>query len=249
MSITTYTDIARTSVANTFTANQTFSARMMIDRGADVASANDITLGADGQTFTITGTTNVQRIATASWNDGAIIALRFSSALCQISHNTAAGGGFASILLGGASAYMTAANDVLFFQYDSTTVAFRQIVPSSFKASEVVMLGRLQKVQGVDLASATNLSLGFDGNVFELTGTTAVTLISNIGWQEGSEVTLIANESVVMTHGTATSTTNITILLAGAANYSMTAGDTLKLCLCSTTAGGQAWREISRTVI
>lgn len=248
MSTTIYTDIARTSVANTFTANQTFSARMMIDRGADVASANDITLGADGQTFTITGTTNVQRIATASWNDGAIIALRFSSSLLSISHNTAAGGGFASILLKGDTAYMTSANDILFFQYDSTTVAFRQIMPSNLRPSEIKMLGRFHSVQGADVASATLLALGFDGNVFELTGTTAVTLISNIGWQEGAEVTLVANESVVITNGTATSGTDIIIKLAGAANYSMTADDTLKLCLCSTTAGGQAWREVARSV-
>lgn len=248
MSTTIYTDLAKTSAANTFTTNQTFSARAMTDRGADIASANDITLGEDGENFTITGTTNVQRIATASWNDGAIIALRFSSALCQISHNTAAGGGFASILLGGGTSYMTSANDILFFQYDSATVAFRQIVASSFKPSEIKMLGRFHAIQGADVASATLLALGYDGNVFELTGVTAVTLISNIGWQEGAEVTLVANESVVITNGTATSGTDITIKLAGAANYSMTADDTLKLCLCSTTAGGQAWRECGRSI-
>lgn len=109
--------------------------------------------------------------------------------------------------------------------------------------------GRLLKTQGADVASVTNLTLGTDGNSFELTGTTKVDLISNVGWTEGSTVTLIANESVVIDHGTATSGTNVQIRLAGAADYSMTAGDTLTLILSSTTAEGQAWREIARAAI
>lgn len=109
--------------------------------------------------------------------------------------------------------------------------------------------GRVLAKQGADVASATNLVLGTDGNVFEITGTTKIDLISNLTWQNGSVITLIANESVVIDHGTATSTTNITIRLAGAVDYSMTAGDTLTLVLSETTAEGQAWREISRAVI
>jgi hypothetical protein len=109
--------------------------------------------------------------------------------------------------------------------------------------------GRVLETQGADVASATNLTLGSDGNSFELTGTTKVDLISNVGWTEGSVVILIANESVVIDHGTATSGTNVQIRLAGAIDYSMTAGDTLTLCLSSTTAEGQAWRELARTVI
>jgi len=107
----------------------------------------------------------------------------------------------------------------------------------------------LQNSQGADVASATNIAVGSDGNVFELTGTTKVDLISNVGWQEGSEIMLVANENVTIDHGTATATTNVTILLAGAGDYAMTANDTLTLVLCSTTANGQAWREKSRAVI
>lgn len=107
--------------------------------------------------------------------------------------------------------------------------------------------GRILKAYAV-VASATNLTLT-GANGFELTGTTKVDLISNVGWTEGSVVTLVANESVVIDHGTATSGTNVQIRLAGAVDYSMTAGDTLTLCLSSTTAEGQAWREIGRAVI
>lgn len=109
--------------------------------------------------------------------------------------------------------------------------------------------GRVLQNQGADVASATNLVLGADGNVFEITGTTKIDLISNLTWGEGAIITLIANESVVIDHGTAISGTNITIMLAGAVDYSMTANDTLTLILSSTTAGGQAWRECARTVI
>lgn len=111
------------------------------------------------------------------------------------------------------------------------------------------MSSRFQRKQGTDAASATNLTLSNDGSVFELTGTTKVDLINNTNWQDGATITLIANESVVIDHGTTTSGANVQIRLAGAVDYSMTAGDTLTLCLSSTTAEGQAWREISRAVI
>jgi len=118
----------------------------------------------------------------------------------------------------------------------------------SIQTNKVLFNARILGQQGTDVASATNLTLT-EGNAFELTGTTKVDLISNLGWTEGSVVTLIANENVTIDHGTATSSTNITILLAGAGDFTMTANDTLTLMLCSTTAGGQAWREVSRTAI
>lgn len=101
--------------------------------------------------------------------------------------------------------------------------------------------------QGTDIASGTTLVIPRDGNVFELTGTTAVNLITSTGYQDGFEITLIANESVTINNATATTGANITILLAGAANFAMTANDTLKLVLSTTTAGSQAWRELSRS--
>jgi hypothetical protein len=103
--------------------------------------------------------------------------------------------------------------------------------------------GRIQPKQGTDIASATNIVIPTDGNVFELTGTTKVDLISNLGWQEGSEITLVCNESVTIDNGTATSGTNVTMKLAGGSDLSCTAGDVLKLTLLSTTAGGQAWTQ------
>lgn len=111
-----------------------------------------------------------------------------------------------------------------------------------------ISAGRIQGLQGADVASGTSLTL-LEGNVFEVTGTTQIDQILTTGWQEGSVVTLVFNESVTVRHGIATSGANVTILLSAAGNLSATANDTLTLALCSTTANGQAWREIARTVI
>ena len=115
------------------------------------------------------------------------------------------------------------------------------------KNQALLVLARLRQTQGSDVASATNLVLPQDGNTFELTGTTKVDLISNIGWNDGDEITLICNESVTIDDGTATSTTNITLVLAGGGDFGCTADDVLVLKLSETTAGGQAWRELSRS--
>jgi hypothetical protein len=108
--------------------------------------------------------------------------------------------------------------------------------------------GRLNQKQGADVASANNLSLGLDGNVFEITGTTEIQLISNVGWQNGSMVILLFTSTPTVKHSTATSSTNITILLAGATDFVASGGDTLTLMLCEI-GGTQAWREIARAVI
>jgi hypothetical protein len=61
----------------------------------------------------------------------------------------------------------------------------------------------LQK-QGASVASATTITLGVDGNVFALTGTTAVTGITTTNWQAGSIVVLIpASASITLGHNTA----------------------------------------------
>lgn len=112
-----------------------------------------------------------------------------------------------------------------------------------------VTQGTNQDKQGTDIASASTIVIPKDGNIHELTGTTAVNLITTTGFQEGTIITLIANENVTINHGTATSGADVTIKLAGAGNFAMTADDTLTLVLSSTTAGGQAWREKCRAAI
>jgi len=112
---------------------------------------------------------------------------------------------------------------------------------SSVNVSSCRLLGS----QGADVASANNLTLGTDGNVFEITGTTQIQLISNLGWQNGSRITLwfTAGAANMVAHGTATSGTNITILLDGAGDYTPGAGDGITLELCEI-GGTQAWRSV-----
>ena len=112
----------------------------------------------------------------------------------------------------------------------------------------VINTGRLQKRQGNDVASVAGaISLGTDGNVFEITGTNAVTLISNLNWQNGSEITLVFTTTATLTDGTANSGTDIGMELAGGTNFSASADDLVTLVL-TEMGGTQRWREKSRSV-
>lgn len=105
--------------------------------------------------------------------------------------------------------------------------------------------GRHQNGKGVNLTAADEMALGTDGNFFEVDGTTTINHLTNTNWQAGSVVTLQFNESVTVTHNAGTPTgTEASLLLAGAANLSATASDTLTLVY-----DGVTFREIGRAVI
>lgn len=110
-----------------------------------------------------------------------------------------------------------------------------------------VVASRFREVQGADVASAGDLTLG-NGNTFEVTGTTTINAITTANWNTGNKVTLIFAGSLTVSHNTAGGGGTAVILLAGAANFSATAGDTLTL-VYSEQGGTNAWRELSRTVI
>lgn len=95
------------------------SKRVQEKQGAAVASANDMTLGTDGNVFSITGTTQINGIATANWQAGSQVTLIFASTP-TVKHNTAAGAGFASILIDGNADFSAAANTVLELVYNGT---------------------------------------------------------------------------------------------------------------------------------
>jgi hypothetical protein len=111
-----------------------------------------------------------------------------------------------------------------------------------------IVSGRVGFYQGADVASAAGaIAVGNDGNVFELTGTAAVTLISNLNWQNGAEITLVFTSTATLTDGTANSGTDIGMELAGNANFVGSADDVITLVL-TEVGGTQRWREKSRTV-
>lgn len=101
--------------------------------------------------------------------------------------------------------------------------------------------------QGADVASANNLAILTDGDVFEVTGTTQINLIANTGRSNGAEITLLFTSNPVVKNGQATSGSNITIQLAGGVDFSATANDVLTLVL-SEIGGTQVWREKCRSV-
>jgi len=108
--------------------------------------------------------------------------------------------------------------------------------------------GRFAATQGTDVASAAGaITLSTNGNTFEITGTAAITLISNAGWVNGSEINLIFTSTATLTDGTANSGTDIGMELAGNANFTASADDILTLVL-TEVGGTQRWREKSRSV-
>ena len=102
--------------------------------------------------------------------------------------------------------------------------------------------------QGADVASVAGaITLGYDGNVFEITGTNTITLISNLGFQNGTEVTLIFTSTATLNDGVANSGTDIGMELNGNANLVASADDVIKLVLCEI-GGTQRWRESGRSI-
>lgn len=103
---------------------------------------------------------------------------------------------------------------------------------------------RLQNAKGADVASANDLTLGTDGNVFHITGNTTINAITTANWQAGSEVTLIFDSNPTVKHNTSGSAGTAKMLLSGAGDLSATANDTLTLVY-----DGTSWFEKCRTVI
>ena len=94
-------------------------ARVELSKGANVASANDLTLGSDGNTFLITGTTQINAITTTNWQAGSFVLLLFGGSI-TVKHNTSGGAGTAKIFLSNSIDFSAVSNDVLLLFYDGT---------------------------------------------------------------------------------------------------------------------------------
>lgn len=97
--------------------------RILGAAGSNVASTNDMTLGL-GTQFTITGTTQVNRIATAAWSAGSFFILKFADVV-TVKHNQASGGGFGTIIIDGAADLVTTANQIVVGLYDGTNFVLK----------------------------------------------------------------------------------------------------------------------------
>jgi len=132
----------------------------------------------------------------------------------------------------------------IIYGYQHSTVTSQKLVFNS----RVLINGRNETQQGASVASVAGaIALGNDGNVFEITGTNAITRITSTNWQNGSEITLLFTSTASLTDGTANSGSDIGFELAGNTNFNATADDAVTVVLC-TVGGVQRWREKSRSV-
>jgi hypothetical protein len=125
-------------------------------KGADVASANNLTLGTDGNTFKITGATQINALTIANWQAGSKIHLIFSSTP-TIKHNTAGGAGTAVILLSGGVDYVAAANDVLSLIYDGTSwhEVGRKLAVAGSGVNALAAIGSSPNANGATISGST----------------------------------------------------------------------------------------------
>lgn len=134
--VLTITRAQEGTAALSFVAGDIVSVRLtagLLDRvrqgtrqGAAVASANDLTLDPTRGYVQVTGTTQINRIASASWDGGARVTLKFNGAL-TVKHNQAAGGGFVPIFLAAGADLARTAGQTLTLVYDETDAKFYQV--------------------------------------------------------------------------------------------------------------------------
>jgi hypothetical protein len=123
--------------------------------GANVAAANNLTLGTDGNVFTITGNTQINAITTANWQAGSVIILGPFIGTPTVKHNTAGGAGTAPILLAGATDFTAAVNDALTLVYNGTNW-----IETARKISSSGGGGIYTVNNGLTASTATNFQLG-----------------------------------------------------------------------------------------
>lgn len=93
--------------------------RFQMSEGGGIGSANDLTLGLDGNFWTITAAVQINRIASAQWQSGSIVYLKFSGTP-TVKHNQASGGGFNKILVDGNTDYIATAGSIVQLFFDGT---------------------------------------------------------------------------------------------------------------------------------
>jgi len=102
-------------------------------------------------------------------------------------------------------------------------------------------VGALLGSKGADIASANDITLG-NANYFVVTGTTQINTIAATNWTAGSCIVLQFSGSLTVKNATAGA--GAQLKLAGSADFSATADDTLSICY-----DGSTWRETARTAI
>jgi len=126
---------------------------------------------------------------------------------------------------------------------DSFVFDITEITEFSFDVLQgFVSFRRIQGNQGADIVGAATITLGNDGNYFDITGNTNIDFMTITDWQAGAIVTLQFDANSGVNDNTASPPVN-TLPFALAGNFGASAGDTITVIL-----DGAFWREISRSV-
>lgn len=162
----TFNDIAADDVV--------VSDRLQTYKGSDVASANNMVLG-DGNVFDITGTTTINGISNANWQEGSVVVLQFDGAL-TLTHNATVVDPYYKLAMLGSTSYTTTVGDVIAFVYCGSI--WRQLnIPT----------GAQQFTHGASTASASSLTLP-QAAFCQITGTTDIKYIAYAGWRSGQSI-------------------------------------------------------------
>lgn len=201
--------------------------RLQEDLGASIAAANDLTLGSDGNSFSITGATQINAITTANWQAGSIVRLIFASTP-TVKHNTAGGAGTAVILLSGGVDFIAAANDVLTLLYDGTS--WHEV---GRKLSSVAIGATRFGVTGEDATAAQNRTFAMGTNTFNWT-TTKTTSGAAITFANTASTGTASTLGVTSNNGSAT----VSIQNSGLGSALLINGGTSATAIDANTVSG-----------
>ena len=107
--------------------------------------------------------------------------------------------------------------------------------------ASAIFAGRIQPAKGANVASGSTVTLGTDGNVFHITGTTTVNLLNTNNWQAGSIVVLIFDGVLTLKHNQTASANSKPFFLSGAADVTTAANMVMMFAY-----DGTYWYEIRR---
>ena len=107
----------------------------------------------------------------------------------------------------------------------------------------ITVNNRFETDKWADIAAANNLTLGWDWNLFVITGNTQINAITTANRQAGSMITLIFTWTPTVKHNTAWWAGTAVMFLAGSVD--LTAANNTVLCLIYD---GTQWQETSRKV-
>jgi hypothetical protein len=113
---------------NTEWVSPKFGSRRRTQRGANVATANNLTLGMDGNNFALTATTQINLINNVGWVDGDIFRIFLEGGAVTVKNNQAASTTFRPILTSTGADYVSggAGLGVLTLMYDGGANLFRE---------------------------------------------------------------------------------------------------------------------------